>query len=118
MRLGVAVVALLLEATGCSVLVGSTDGYHMAEAGAVGCSSAADCAGKDICCLSATATVAAMAPAGTCQASCAVPQLCAQSSECGSASSCLAQECDAGEGFTFTLHACGSVCQIASPADD
>jgi hypothetical protein len=108
MRPIAAIVALLSFAGGCTLLVGGTDGYHIAEAGsAPTCTSAADCSNGEICCFSTSATIATLAPAGACQSSCSVPQLCAQSTECGAAVACVTQPCSA-MGITLMVKACGT----------
>ena len=111
-----ALFAMLVASSACFVLVGSTDGYHLPDAG--GCQSAADCSGTQICCFSLSASETAEAPAGACQSSCTGPQLCTKSAECGDAGSCLMQQCDAGAGATFTVQACGAVCGAMQSSGD
>jgi hypothetical protein len=113
MRLGGIVLAglTLTVAAGCSLLVGGTDGYALVDAGTGECLSAADCA-SGVCCFSESATLARLAPAGSCQPTCDLPQLCSSSGECGSGGSCTMQVCDAGAGLALSVQACSSVCEL------
>jgi hypothetical protein len=107
--------ATLAAFSGCFVLVGGTDGYHLPDAGA--CMSAGDCTGTEVCCVSLTTSAIGDAPISACQSSCTGPQLCAKSEECGDAVSCIMQQCDAG-GVEFTVQACGAVCSAMPSSED
>jgi hypothetical protein len=108
-----ALVALAL-AGGCVLFTGSTDGYSLVEGGAGSqkCSSAADCRGGGVCCVSASQS-SVTSVAGVCQPSCtiSVPQLCKTNAECGDAGACTSQTCNdaGGVGIPVTLQACGVI---------
>lgn len=111
-----ALLVMTIPSSGCFVLVGGTDGYHLPDAGS--CTSAGDCNAGQVCCFSLTASETAEAPAGACQPSCTGPQLCAKSEECGDVGSCISQQCNAGIGAVLTVQACGAVCSAMPSSGD
>ncbi len=105
--------------SGCVLITGNTDGYHLVDAGIDGgaCLSAADCvsdAGPQACCvdISGTSVPAAACGAAPCAGS-PVVQLCKTDTECGS-TSCLAQKCSVGVAM-LSIQACGAIsgCTVA-----
>jgi hypothetical protein len=118
MGVGWSTAALVLVASGCSVVMNlDTNGYRAAEAGAgeaqasgcnadagcfdLGCSASANCDGGKICCLapSFASFDCEMGPACSTNV-----QLCTSDVECASAS-CIHQQC----GSALRIHACGSI---------
>ena len=104
----VAALALVGAVAGCVLITGGSDGYSVAEGGAVtaaGCQKPGDCSGE-ACCFVPDAAV----PTTVCQKSCpAWQQLCTVGSDCGDAGeSCLAQSCTV-EGVTVQVTTCGAI---------
>jgi hypothetical protein len=113
------VLAAIASLPGCVLITGSTDGYHLVDAGIDGgaCLSAADCvsdAGPQVCCVNITGTSVPAAACGPAPCSGSpVVQLCTTGTECGG-TSCLAQNCAVGVAM-FSIQACGAIssCTVA-----
>jgi hypothetical protein len=93
-----------------------SNGYRLEEGGAQsGCTSAADCDGGAICCVTSLAPMAV-----SCQASCTtLPivggiQVCMSNGECAGGT-CVAQDCS-GSAVGAAISACGTLADC-SPAD-
>ncbi len=108
-----ALAASCLIAGGCMIITGGTDGYSAAQTGAPGsCTSASQCDGGSVCCLSVSSSMSSMAVSGTCQSSCttSLPQLCTTNAECHDAGPCTPLSCAVdGSPVAVTLQACGTV---------
>ena len=111
--LALAMVAASVAAAGCMIVTGSTDGYSAAPTpGPAACTSAAQCDGGHVCCLSATSSMSSMAVTGSCQSTCttSLPQLCTTSTECADGGPCSMLSCTVdGSPVMVSIQACGTV---------
>jgi hypothetical protein len=106
----VALASVMVAAAGCLIITGSTDGYTAAQSGQVTCTSAAQCDGGAVCCLSVSNSTTSVV--GACQSTCttSLPQLCTTNAECGDAGPCAMLSCTVdGSPVAVTIQACGTV---------